>query len=157
MGIAAITDDLIAAGIYGAYPREATAGDFNYWNGKKQELYDRGVELNYRGYLHAGDPGVDYFFDRLIGQGAGGADAPTFGPFATPPSPLRVKQATAPEPQPTPTPTPTPAPEVLSTELRDLIDAIDLASTNIAALQDDVRALSARLDTLAHNGIRVHL
>jgi hypothetical protein len=66
------TRSIISTGIKQAYGRDATDQDYQYWEGKWQELQARGQQLN--------DP--NYAWKRLIGMDASGADAAKFGPYA---------------------------------------------------------------------------
>ncbi len=51
---------------------EATAETVDYWLGKADEMIDRGVELG---------EGLNYFWTRLLGRGAGGPDVAIDGPY----------------------------------------------------------------------------
>jgi hypothetical protein len=157
MSIDSITNDTIAAGIFGAYPRDANADDYAYWNGHKRELYDRGVELRFKGTCNSGDSGFDYFWDRLIGWQATGADAPTFGPFANPPSPLRLLTRPAPAPAPVLVPEPDPEQDTDPLGPAALIAAIDDLTKMIDDLRADIRANTAATVELLTSGLRVHL
>jgi hypothetical protein len=157
MSIDSITNDTIAAGIFGAYPREANGFDYAYWTGKKRELYDRGVELSYRGTSNSPDFGFNYFWDKLIGWQATGADAPTFGPFANPPSPLRLLTRPAPTPAPAPAPEPDPEQDTDPLSLAALIEAIDDLTKMIDDLRADIRANTDAATRLSKSGLKVHI
>lgn len=51
---------------------EITQDDLMYWLAKADEMIARGIELG---------EGLNYFWTRLLGRGAGGADVAKFGPY----------------------------------------------------------------------------
>ncbi len=51
---------------------EATEETIVYWLGKADEMIDRGVELG---------EGLNYYWTRLLGRGAGGPDVAIDGPY----------------------------------------------------------------------------
>jgi hypothetical protein len=62
----------ITNGFQAAYGKTPSAADTAYWTQKWPELVARGQQI--------GDP--NYAWNRLIGMGAGGADAAKYGPYA---------------------------------------------------------------------------
>jgi hypothetical protein len=112
-----------------------------------------------------------YFWKRLLGWQAGGADVARFGLYAEPPSPWNEPAAPpspapapspAPTPQPTPQPTPAPpqppapVPPDVAALLHGVIETLQLEILQMHALGQKVDTLNSTIAKLAKTGIKVH-
>lgn len=113
-------------------------GDADYWVSKWPELEARGIEI--------GVP--DYAQRRVLGWQAGGADAPIYGEYASPPRPYFAPVPPYPNDPPVPDPGPS-VPDlgarfdVLETKLAQQTAAIVAVMTEVVNVQraiSDVRA-----------------
>jgi hypothetical protein len=89
-----------------------------------------------------GESGIDYMYQRCLGQGAGGADIPPYGPYGrdtTSSSPAPYPEELVPTPTPTPvpipipipipTPEPIPVPPVVAVDLTEVVISINRIAT----------------------------
>lgn len=152
-----MTDDQIRRQIWidiwssrGSAPNEV---DYTYWVGKWSELVARGIEL--------GNP--NYADQRVLGMGAGGADVPPFGPYATPPTaahPVPPYPGDVSVPTPIPMPLPLPdfppaiAPWVTPQQLAEsearILARIDKAATDINTSLGSIRPIIQALARWFH-------
>jgi hypothetical protein len=91
--------------------------DLDYWLPKFEYAWNQD-----------GDSGVEYMYQRALGQGAGGADIPPYGPYgrdtiSTPPLPYPEESVT-PVPVPVPDPIPTPIPSDDYKKILELLTTI---------------------------------
>lgn len=103
--------------------------DYEYWLAKWPELVARGQEI--------GIP--DYAERRLLGWQATGADAPKYGPYATPPSAVHEVPPFPDEPPPVPAP-PIVAPLPPPVDLAPVLARLDQLDHEVADVKSTMQA-----------------
>lgn len=113
--------------------------DYAYWREKAPELIARGIEIHFGG---GADPGRAYMREKLIGWQATGADLPTYGPYAVPPTPFHAVPSDVPVPTPTPVPEP-PAP--VYGDIQDILQVVNRIEVQmqLLATKQDIAELRA--------------
>lgn len=114
-----------------AYGREATENDYTYWVGD---------------ILSDPNGWSDYWWKRLLGWEAGGADVALYGDYASQPGPFFAVPGDTPTPvpQPSPTPTPTPAPAG-NVIILDATQRIDNIGDRLTAIENRLSAIESNI------------
>lgn len=121
----------------GADPNER---DYVYWREKAQELIARGIEINFGG---GADPGRAYMREKLIGWQATGADLPTYGPYAVPPSPFHAVMQPV---ETQPPPVDNQPPPVPYGDLQNVLKALGEIKATLGTLATTQDIIDARKD-----------